>query len=73
MPRKYCTCAKRETFKQLAGEQCKVICSAWACKHAYITESFVGLCTHSSVWKCLVQIEESVLLQVVCTGPLTCV
>ncbi len=25
---KYCTCAKRETFKQLAGEQCKVICVA---------------------------------------------
>ncbi len=42
-------------------------------EHTYITESFVGLCTHSSVWKCLVQIEESVLLQVVCTGPLTCV
>ncbi len=37
--------------KQLAGEQCKMICSAWACKHTYIAESFVGLCTHSSVWK----------------------
>ncbi len=41
---------KRETFKQLAGEQCKVICSAWACKHTCITESFVGLCTHNSVY-----------------------
>ncbi len=28
-----------------------MICSAWACKHTYIAESFVGLCTHSSVWK----------------------
>ncbi len=33
----------------------------------------MGLCTHSSVGKCLVQIEESVLLQVVCTGSFTCV
>ncbi len=42
---------QRETLwvKQLAGEQCKI--SAWACKHTYIAESFVGLCTHSSVWK----------------------
>ncbi len=30
----------------------------------------MGLCTHSSVCeKCLVHIEESVLLQVVCIGP----
>ncbi len=44
---------QRETLwvKQLAGEQYKMICSAWACKHTYIAESFVGLCTHSSVWK----------------------
>ncbi len=28
-----------------------MICIAWACKHTYIAESFVGLCTHSSVWK----------------------
>ncbi len=43
---------QRETLwvKQLAGEQCKMICSAWACKLTYIAESFVGLCTHSSVW-----------------------
>ncbi len=34
---KYCTCAKRETFKQLAGEQCRVICGARACKHTYIS------------------------------------
>ncbi len=50
---------KRETFKQLAGEQCKVICGAWASKHTYITviyysQSFVGLWTHNGVWKCLV-------------------
>ncbi len=44
---------QRETLwvKQLAGEQYKMICSAWACKHTYISESFVGLCTHSSVRK----------------------
>ncbi len=45
---------QRETLwvKQLAGEQYKMICSgAWACKHTYIAEFFVGLCTHSSVWK----------------------
>ncbi len=44
---------QRETLwvKKLAGEQCRIICSAWACKHTYIAESFVGLCTHSSVWK----------------------
>ncbi len=44
---------QRETLwvKQLAGEQYKMICSAWACKRTYIAESFVGLCTHSSVWK----------------------
>ncbi len=53
---------QRETFKRL---QCTVICSAWACIYTvyiyiYITEPFVGLCTHSSVWKCLVRIEESV-------------
>ncbi len=44
---------QRETLwvKQLAGEQYKMICSAWACKHTYIAESFVVLCTHSSVWK----------------------
>ncbi len=44
---------QRETLwvKQLAGEQYKMICSAWACKHTYIAEPFVGLCTHSSVWK----------------------
>ncbi len=45
---KYCTCAKRETFKQLAGEQCRVICGAWASKHTYITvvycnQSFCGI------------------------------
>ncbi len=62
---------KRETFKQLAGEQCKVICGAWASKHTYITviyysQSFVGLWTHNGVWKCLVRVEESVLLQVAC-------
>ncbi len=67
---------KRETFKQLAGEQCKVICGAWASKHTYITviyynQSFVGLWTHNGVWKCLVHEEESVLLQVACAGPLT--
>ncbi len=67
---------KRETFKQLAGEQCKVICGAWASKHTYITviyfnQSFVGLWTHNGVWKCLVHAEESVLLQVACAGPLT--
>ncbi len=38
---KYCTCAKRETFKQLAGEQCKVICGAWASKHTYCGEGGV--------------------------------
>ncbi len=58
---------QRETLwvKQLAGEQYKMICSAWACKHTYIAESFVGLCTHSTAVceKCLVCIEESVLLQ----------
>ncbi len=64
---KYCTCAKRETFKQLAGEQCEVICGAWASKRTYITviyynQSFVGLWTHSVVWKCPVHVEESVLL-----------
>ncbi len=44
---------QRETLwvKQLAGEQYKMICSAWTCKHTYIAESFVELCTHSSVWK----------------------
>ncbi len=52
---------KRETFKQLAGEQCKVICGAWASKHTYITvvyynQSFVGLWTHNGVWKCLVHV-----------------
>ncbi len=33
---------QRETLwvKQLAGEQYKMICSAWACKHTYIAESF---------------------------------
>ncbi len=67
---------KRETFKQLAGEQCKVICGAWASKHTYITviyysQSFMGLWTHNGVWKCLVHAEESVLLQVACAGPLT--
>ncbi len=31
-------------------------------------------CVHTAVWeKCLVRIEERVLLQVVYTGPLTCV
>ncbi len=67
---------QRETLwvKQLAGEQCNMICIAWACKHAYIAESFVGLCIHTAVCeKCLVRIEERVLLQVVCIGPLTCV
>ncbi len=36
---------QRETLwvKQLAGEQYKMICSAWACKHTYISESFVGV------------------------------
>ncbi len=54
---------QRETLwvKQLAGEQCKMICSAWACKHTYIIESFVGLCTHCSVWKV-----SSALLRRVC-------
>ncbi len=34
--------------KQLAEEQYKMICgSAWACKHTYIAESFVGLCRKS--------------------------
>ncbi len=45
---------QRETLwvEQLAGEQYKMIfSSAWACKHTYIAESFVGLCTHSSVRK----------------------
>ncbi len=28
--------------------------------NTYTIESFVGLCTHSNVWKCLVWIEESV-------------
>ncbi len=44
---------QRETLwvKQLAGEQYKMICSAWACKHTYIAESFVGLCTHGSMGK----------------------
>ncbi len=44
---------QRETLwvKLLAGEEYRMICSAWACKHTYIAESFVGLCTHSSVWK----------------------
>ncbi len=28
-----------------------MICSAWACKHTYTIEYFVGLCTHSNVWK----------------------
>ncbi len=42
---------QRETLwvKQLAGEQYKMICSAWACKHTYIAESFVGLCTQQCV------------------------
>ncbi len=46
---KYCTCAERNIVsQQLAGEQYKMICgSACACKHTYIAESFVGLCTHS--------------------------
>ncbi len=36
---------QRETLwvKQLAGEQYKMVCSAWACIHTYIAESFVGL------------------------------
>ncbi len=41
---------QRETLwvKQLAEEQYKMICgSAWACKHTYIAESFVGLCRKS--------------------------
>ncbi len=69
---------QRETLwvKQLAGEQYKMICSsAWACKHTYsILLSLLWDCVHTAVCeKCLVCIEESVLLQVVCTGPLTCV
>ncbi len=43
--------ARTSWVKQLAGEEWKIVFSAWACKHTYITESFVGLCTHSSVWK----------------------
>ncbi len=36
---------QRETLwvKQLAGEQYKMISSAWACKHTYIAESFCGI------------------------------
>ncbi len=42
--------------------------------HTYITiiyynQSFVGLWTHNGVWKCLVHVEVSVLLQVACAGP----
>ncbi len=48
---KYCTCAKRTSWvKRLAGEECKIVFSAWACKHTNIIESFLGLCTQSSVW-----------------------
>ncbi len=53
---------KKRNIQAAGWEQCKVICSAWASKHTYIM-SFVDLCTHSSVWKCLVRIEESVLLR----------
>ncbi len=52
MLRKDCTCAKKILWvKQLAGDECKIDFNAWGCKHTYITESFVGLCTHCSVWK----------------------
>ncbi len=38
-----------------------MICSgALACKHTYISESFVGLCTYSNVEKCLVHRGECV-------------
>ncbi len=48
---KYCTCAKRTSWvKRLAGEECKIVFSAWACKHTNIILSFLGLCTQSSVW-----------------------
>ncbi len=42
---------QRETLwvKQLAGEQCRMICSAWACKHILL--SLLWDCVHSSVWK----------------------
>ncbi len=70
---KYCTCAKRTSWvKQLAGEECMIVFSAWACKHTYM--SLLWDYVHTVVSeKCLVCIGESVLLQVVCTGPLTCV
>ncbi len=33
---KYCTCARETSWvKQLAGEECKIVFSAWACKHIY--------------------------------------
>ncbi len=44
MPRKYCTCAKRNI--QAAGWGTVVVHEHI---NTYITESFVGLCTHSSV------------------------
>ncbi len=34
---------QKETFKQLAGEQCKVICGAWASKHTYITVIYYNI------------------------------
>ncbi len=40
----------------------------------HILPSLLWDCVHTAVCeKCLVHIEESVLLQVVCTGPFTCV
>ncbi len=71
MPRKYCTCEKHSS--SWLGNSAQ-----WFEVHEHVNIHILlsllwNLCTHSNVWKCLVWIEESVLLQVVCTGPLTCV
>ncbi len=50
---------QRETFKQLAGEQCKVICGHEPVNihtySRYYSQSFVDLDTQC-VWKCLVHV-----------------
>ncbi len=59
--------------KQLAGEQCRMIV-VHEHVNIHILLSLLWDYVHTAVCeKCLVRIEESVLLQVVCTGPLTCV
>ncbi len=39
----------------------------------YYNQSFVGLCTHNSVWKCLVRLEESVTTGGLCRPTHLCV